>query len=69
MTKRKWESTGFGARLKSIREGAGFSQQQLAETVGVDVMTISRLERGGPEPAWPLAIAVAAALGVTCAAR
>ena len=68
MTKRKWSPTGFGERLKAIREASGKSQQHLAEAVGVDVMTVSRLERGGQEPAWPLALAIAKALGVSCEA-
>jgi transcriptional regulator with XRE-family HTH domain len=66
MSKQQWESTGFGQRLKAVRVAAGRSQQQLADAVGVTVMTISRLERGEHEPAWPLALAIAAALGVDC---
>ncbi len=62
---KKWPSTGFGERLKAVREGAGQSQQRLADAVGVDVMTVSRLERGGQEPAWPLVLAFCEALGVS----
>jgi transcriptional regulator with XRE-family HTH domain len=59
-----WPSTGFGGRLKSLREQAGQSQRELAERVGCHYMTISELERGTQEPAWPLVLALAAALGV-----
>jgi transcriptional regulator with XRE-family HTH domain len=62
---KKWPSTGFGERLKAVREGAGQSQQRLADVVGVDVMTVSRLERGGQEPTWPLVLAFCEALGVS----
>jgi transcriptional regulator with XRE-family HTH domain len=63
--KRKWPSTGFGERLKAVREAAGQSQQRLADAVGVAVMTVSRLERGAQEPAWPLVLAFSDALGVS----
>jgi transcriptional regulator with XRE-family HTH domain len=65
MPKRKWDSTGFGERLKTIREAARQSQQQLADATGVDVMTVSRLERGAQEPAWPLVLAICDSLGVS----
>ncbi len=69
MTKRGgWASTGFAGRLKTHREQAGFSQRELAERVGCHYMTISELERGTQEPAWPLVRALARALGVSCSA-
>ena len=34
-----------GARLKALREGAGLTQQQLAEKAGLSIATISALER------------------------
>ena len=61
-----WPSTGFAGRLKAHREQAGLSQRELAEKVGCHYMTISELERGTQEPAWPLVRALARALGVTC---
>lgn len=63
-----WPSTGFGGRLKEQREQAGLSQKELAERVGCHYMTISELERGTQEPAWPLVRALARALGVSCSA-
>lgn len=37
---------GFGARLRSSRQSAGLSQQELAERSGLSVRAISDLERG-----------------------
>jgi transcriptional regulator with XRE-family HTH domain len=69
MTKRGgWPESGFGQRLKTVREEKGLSQAQLAERAGCHFFTISKLERGEQEPAWPLVIALAAALGVDCTA-
>jgi transcriptional regulator with XRE-family HTH domain len=69
MTKRGgWPDTGFGQQLKTIREAKGLSQAQLAEKAGCHHFTISKLERGEQEPAWPLVIALASALGVDCMA-
>jgi predicted ATPase/DNA-binding XRE family transcriptional regulator len=37
----------FGARLKALREAAGFTQEQLATISGLSVHAVSALERGG----------------------
>lgn len=63
-----WESTGFGRRLAELREAKGLSQAQLAEAAGCHRITVSKMERGEQEPAWPLVLAICAALGVTCEA-
>jgi transcriptional regulator with XRE-family HTH domain len=63
-----WPGTGFGRRLREVREAKGLSQQQLADLVGLHVMSVSKLERGVQEPAWPLVVSIADALGVTCEA-
>jgi transcriptional regulator with XRE-family HTH domain len=63
-----WEPTGFGDALRRLREGAKLSQEHLAQQAGCTVTTVSRLERGIVEPAWPLVLALAKALGVTCEA-
>jgi DNA-binding XRE family transcriptional regulator len=69
MTKRGgWPESGFGEKLKAVREGKGFSQSLLAELAGCHAFTISKLERGVQEPAWPLVIALARALSVDCTA-
>ncbi len=36
----------FGKHLQSLREAKGYSQEQLAEMIGVEFQTISRIETG-----------------------
>src|SRR5215813_12327833 len=59
-----WPASGFGERLRVLREARGLSQAQLADEAGVNVFTISKTERGLQEPAWPLVLALAGALDV-----
>ena len=59
-------SSGFGAQLRRKRDDKGWTQKELAEASGIHTNTIARLERGEHEPAWPLVLALAKALGVTC---
>lgn len=40
----------LGGRIAEFRRAAGFTQEQLAEKVGVTPVTISRLERGVTVP-------------------
>ncbi len=61
-------SSGFGAQLRLRRDEKGWTQKQLAEASGIHTNTIARLERGEHEPAWPLVLALAKALGVSCEA-
>jgi transcriptional regulator with XRE-family HTH domain len=63
-----WPATGFGARLRVLREGAALTQKDLAEKAGCHPMTLAKLERGVQEPAWPLVLALCRALGVPCEA-
>jgi putative transcriptional regulator len=58
--------TGFGKRLKALRESAGLSQGALAERVGCHRTTIARIEVDVQEPVWSLVILLAKALGVDC---
>lgn len=51
--------------LKSMRIQAGFSQQELADAVGVSRSTVSTLERGRSVPSVSLALALARHLGAT----
>jgi transcriptional regulator with XRE-family HTH domain len=60
-----WPATGFGGQLRQVREEAGLTQQQLGERAGCHTMTIAKLEAGTQEPAWPLVLALAKALGVS----
>lgn len=56
--------TGFGARLRSAREAAGLSQQQLADKCGVGQGSISKIERGDQDKSVHTP-ELADALGVT----
>jgi transcriptional regulator with XRE-family HTH domain len=61
-----WPPTAFGARLRELREQAQLTQKALAERAGCHLRTITKLENGLQEPAWPLVLALCAALGVSC---
>ena len=39
-------AVSFGARLKALREAAGFTQEELATIAGLSVHAVSALERG-----------------------
>jgi transcriptional regulator with XRE-family HTH domain len=45
------DAGGFAARLRSCRDSAGLSQQELAERAGLGIRTVSDLERGRTR--WP----------------
>jgi transcriptional regulator with XRE-family HTH domain len=59
-----WPASGFGVRLRLLREQAGLNQSQLAERAGTTQATVARLEAGRQEPAWPLVLQLADALTV-----
>jgi DNA-binding XRE family transcriptional regulator len=63
-----WPPSGFGRRLRHLREQSSLSQRELADKTGCHWMTIAKLEREVQEPAWPLVLALARALGVECQA-
>ncbi len=50
--------------LRRIRSEAGFTQQELAEMVGVTRRTIGSIERGEYVPSVTLALRLVGALGV-----
>lgn len=52
-------------RMKAARAGAGLSQAQLAEAVGVTRQTIGLIEAGGYNPSLNLCISICKTLGVT----
>lgn len=60
------EDTGFGVRLKELREARGLTQQQLADAAGMNKFGLAKLEQGVTEPYWPTVLRLAAALGVSC---
>jgi len=56
----------FGERLKTLREAAGLSQASLARESGVSVGSVRGYEQGRGLPSFVNAVALAAALGVSC---
>src|SRR5262245_29893681 len=59
-------SGAFGARLKSLRESAGFTQEELATISGLSVHAVSALERGQRRRPHPETVrALAAALDLS----
>lgn len=50
-------------RLKSARAAKDYSQQELADIVGVSRQTISAIEKGDYNPTIKLCIAICKALG------
>ena len=54
-----------GQRIKAARTGAGLTQKQLADRVGVNRVTIARVELGERKPSLDLATRIAAALDVS----
>jgi transcriptional regulator with XRE-family HTH domain len=59
-----WAPSGFGAALKRLRQAAGLTQGKLAEMATCHRFTIAKLEQDRQEPAWPLVLLLADALGV-----
>ncbi len=58
--------SSFGAQLKSLREAAGFTQEELATIAGLSVHAVSALERGQRRRPHPETVrALAAALDLT----
>jgi transcriptional regulator with XRE-family HTH domain len=54
----------IGDRLRSLRIEQALTQAELAESAGVALNTVARLERNETEPHMPTARKLAAALGV-----
>lgn len=53
-----------GARVSAVRRDRGYTQEQLAEMVGIDPVTLSRWERGHQSLALGTLARVAEAIGV-----
>ncbi len=47
------ESGGVGVRVRAARLSVGLTQKQLAESLGVESITVSRWERGVTMPSLP----------------
>ena len=59
-----WPASGFGARLKHLRESAGLTQMAVAVKAKVSLSGYTKLEQGVVEPTWPMVIALARAIDV-----
>src|SRR5262245_2148146 len=60
----------FGAQLKSLREAAGFTQEELAAIAGLSVHAVSALERGERRrPQFDTVRSLSAALDLSGAMR
>lgn len=55
---------GVGPRLRSLRHARTFTLAQLAETTGISLSTLSRLESGRRKPTLELLLPLAKAYGV-----
>lgn len=55
----------FGKRLQQLRLEAGFTQEQLADEIGVTIESISNIERGIHGPKFETLEKLAAALDIT----
>ena len=58
----------FAGNLKSFREAAGLTQQQLADKADMKLGGVRDLEQGRVNPTWGSVLALAQALGVDCTA-
>jgi putative transcriptional regulator len=55
----------LGLKVKSIRVSKGFTQTELANTIGKDHPSINRLEKGKINPSYIFLLEVAEGLGVS----
>ncbi|TLQ42153.1 helix-turn-helix domain-containing protein [Streptomyces marianii] len=56
--------TAVGPRLRALRQARGSTLAQIAETTGISLSTLSRLESGGRKPTLELLLPLAQAYGV-----
>ena len=61
---RRQVAVAFGTVLRTARDAAGLSQEQLAEAVGVDRTYPSPLERGLRQPTLRMLVRFASAVGM-----
>ena len=55
----------FGKRLRQLRKERGWSQEELAHRVGIDISFLSELENGKAEPCLRKMKELSQGLGVT----
>jgi len=59
------ETTSFGARLAELRKAAGFTQQELAQAIGMSRRMVAYYEVESEHPPTTLLPAIAAALNIS----
>ena len=57
-----WNLVRFGARLRSIRQSRGISQEEMSAQLNIDRSYYGGIERGQRNPSMKLFFALAAAL-------
>jgi len=65
LKRRNGQDEGFGARLSRLRKQAGYTQQEIAQEIGVSRRMIAYYEGETERPPTTLLPALAEALGVT----
>jgi transcriptional regulator with XRE-family HTH domain len=64
------DAVRFGQAIRALRRRRGWTQQRLADVVGVSRPVIGRIERGGADRVTVLTLVrVAAALGASISVR
>ena len=63
--KKNGQQPGFGARLSALRKAAGYTQQELAQELGVSRRMVAYYEGETEHPPAALLPSLATALGVT----
>ncbi len=61
----KVDTRALGRQLRDLRKRARLTQARLAESAGIEVQSLSRIERGEYEPSLSACVALADALGVS----
>jgi len=65
-TNQTWLMTmSFSGRLTQIRKGKKFTQQQMADTIGIHVSQIKRYESGDTQPSLEVICKIALALNIS----
>ena len=55
----------IGKRMRDLREASGFTQEELAEKIGVNVLQINRYEHNKNNPTSDIAAKIATALNTS----
>jgi transcriptional regulator with XRE-family HTH domain len=55
----------FGLNLQRLRNGKGWTQQELADRVGLARASVVNMERGAQAPPWPTLCLLADVFGVS----